>query len=142
VTTPADPSLDAVVPAARPPAPRYLGRQLIAELYGCAPDRLTDRDGIEGAMNDAARAAGATVVESVFHLFNPHGVSGVVIIAESNLTIHTWPEYGYAAIDVFTCGETIDPAEAVDRLAIALGAEHHSVTEVNRGFTRHLHKHS
>lgn len=139
MTSPADPPLEAVVPQARPAAPpRYLGRQLIAELYDCDAARLTDRELIERAMNDAAREAGATIVDSVFHLFNPHGVSGVVIIAESHLTIHTWPEFGYAAIDVFTCGETIDPAEAVDRLAIALGAGHHSVTEVNRGFTRNL----
>lgn len=136
VNSPLDPRLEAVVPA----TPRYLGRQLIAELYDCDPGRLTDRELIEQAMNEAAREAGATIVDSVFHLFNPHGVSGVVIIAESHLTIHTWPEYGYAAIDVFTCGETIDPAEAVDRLAAALGAGHHSVTEVNRGFTRHLRR--
>lgn len=130
-----DPSLEAIVPAA---LPRYLGRQLIAELYDCDRAKLTDRELIEAAMNAAAREAGATIVDSVFHLFNPHGVSGVVIIAESHLTIHTWPEYGYAAIDVFTCGETIDPAEAVDKLALALQAGHHSITEVNRGFTRHL----
>ncbi|MEB3196494.1 MAG: adenosylmethionine decarboxylase [Candidatus Sericytochromatia bacterium] len=117
---------------------RYLGRQVLLELYGCPPERLTERAGIEAAMLAAARACAATVVESVFHAFNPHGVSGVVIIAESHLTIHTWPEHGYAAVDVFTCGHTIDPAEAVDSLATALAAAHVSVTEVNRGALRHL----
>lgn len=136
-----EPALEATVPAVgapAPAAPRYLGRQLIAELYGCAPDRLTDKDAIAAAMNAAALACGATIVDSVFHLFNPHGVSGVVIIAESHLTIHTWPEHGYAAIDVFTCGQTIDPTEAVDHMARALGATHTSITEVNRGSVRHL----
>lgn len=127
-------SLETRIPPApaRPPA-AYLGHQIMAEYYQCPPELLTDCDAIAALMNDAARACGATIVESVFHRFNPHGVSGVVIIAESHLAIHTWPEYGYAAVDVFTCGDTITPEEAVAFLAIALKAEHHSFTGVNRG---------
>ena len=64
---------------------------------------------IEKRMNEAARVANATIVQSVFHHFNPYGVSGAVIISESHLAIHTWPEYGYAAVDIFTCGDKINP---------------------------------
>jgi S-adenosylmethionine decarboxylase len=63
---------------------------------------------VREAMLSAARESGATVVTDVFHQFNPHGVSGVVVIAESHIAIHTWPEHGFAAVDVFTCGKSID----------------------------------
>lgn len=124
--------------------PKYLGRQVIAEFYDCPAELMADHALIERVMNDAARACGATIVNSVFHHFNPYGVSGAVIIAESHLAIHTWPEYGYAAVDVFTCGETVDPADAVDYLEGALQAGHISVIEMNRGNTRMLkaHQHS
>lgn len=130
------PTMTATLP--RMEAPQYLGKHLIAEFYGCDSTLLTDHAFIEKAMNDAARHCGATIVDSVFHLFNPYGVSGAVIIAESHLTIHTWPEYHYAAVDVFTCGNTVDPADAIAYLARALRAEHHSSTEMNRGNVRHL----
>ena len=83
-------------------------------------------------MMDAARACGATIVQTVFHSFNPQGVSGVVVIAESHLAIHTWPEYGHAAVDVFTCGDSIDPWIAVDRLKEGLGAGRIHTREVPR----------
>lgn len=134
-------TLPSLADAAERPLPAYLGRQLIAEFYDCPPDLLTDKDFIERAMNDAARDCGATIVNSVFHLFNPHGVSGAVIIAESHLTIHTWPEHGYAAVDVFTCGDTVDPADAVASLEKALKASFTSATEMNRGHSRTIHKH-
>jgi S-adenosylmethionine decarboxylase len=123
--------LQAAVPRSAPSA--YLGRQLMAEFHNCPAGLLAEPEAIERVMRGAAEACGATIVNAVFHHFNPHGVSGAVIIAESHLAIHTWPEYGYAAVDVFTCGATIDPAEAVAYLAEHLGAQHHSFTEVNRG---------
>ena len=132
------PTPDATPHAAVPAGARYLGRHVLVELYGCEPAALADERGIASAMLAAARACGATVVESVFHHFSPLGVSGVVLIAESHLTIHTWPEHGYAAVDVFTCGATIEPGEAVDLLQRELGATHTSLTEINRGAARHL----
>ena len=66
-------------------------------------------------MVEAAEAARATIVKSVFHTFNPWGVSGVIVIEESHLTIHTWPEYKYAAVDLFTCGDMLDPLAAFTR---------------------------
>jgi S-adenosylmethionine decarboxylase proenzyme len=72
-------------------------------------------------------------VETVFHRYNPHGVSGVIVIAESHISLHTWPEYGYAAVDFFTCGEAVDPYKAHDYLKDKLGASAAQVNEVRRG---------
>ena len=113
--------------------PSPFGRQVLAELMGCDEALLADHAAVERLMNEAARAAGATIVQSAFHTFNPHGVSGVVIIAESHLAIHTWPEHGYAAIDVFTCGASVDPRVAVDALAASLKAADTRITTVRRG---------
>jgi S-adenosylmethionine decarboxylase proenzyme len=73
------------------------------------------------------------VVDEVFHKFNPHGISGVVVIQESHLTIHTWPEYGYAAVDVFTCGQTVDPWDAFFYLNREFDAESNTTMELKRG---------
>lgn len=81
----------------------------------------------------AATEAGATVLGDSFHQFSPQGVSGVVIIAESHLTIHTWPEYRYAAVDVFTCGSTVQPKVAAQVLVAKLDSRDHSMTEIERG---------
>ena len=110
-----------------------LGRQVLVEFYHCDTAILNDCDKIAAAMDEAARMAGATVVEKVFHLFNPHGISGVVVIAESHLSIHTWPEYGYAAVDLFTCGDEIQPEIAFEYLKRVLRAESVSVMELKRG---------
>ncbi len=74
-------------------------------------------------MRQAAEEAGATIVDSSFHRFLPHGISGVVVIAESHLAIHTWPEYGYAAIDLFTCGDEVNPWKAFEFLRIKFDAK-------------------
>lgn len=86
-----------------------LGRQILVEFYKCNPDTLKDVSKIEKSMLEACIMAKATIVRHTFHEFSPFGVSGVVVIAESHVAIHTWPEYNYAAVDIFTCGETIDP---------------------------------
>lgn len=81
----------------------------------------------------SAKKAGATIISSSFHHFSPQGVSGVVVIAESHLAIHTWPEYGYAAVDVFTCGQTVDTFTAYRYLKEKLGAQFIKSYEMNRG---------
>ena len=81
----------------------------------------------------AARACGATIVDVAFHEFNPFGVSGVVVIAESHLSIHTWPEYRYAAVDIFTCGDVIKPEYAVTYIASRFRCKSPSVVEMKRG---------
>ena len=112
---------------------KALGRQIVVEYYGCNHDILNDVAFIKRAMRDAALASGATIVQEAFHLFNPHGVSGVVVIAESHLAIHTWPEYGYAAVDLFTCGDDVNPDAAFEYLKSHLGAETFTAFEMKRG---------
>jgi len=82
---------------------------------------------------EAARRAGATVVEKAFHQFNPYGVSGVVIIAESHLFIHTWPEHGYAAVDIFTCGDQVRAEMAAEWLAEKMESRNFTMIELRRG---------
>jgi S-adenosylmethionine decarboxylase proenzyme len=111
----------------------HLGRHLLAEFYDCNPNTLNNPALIEEMMTEAAVRCGATVVDKNFHLFSPYGVSGVVIIAESHLAIHTWPEYGYAAIDLFTCGDTCNPEIAYDFLRERFHAGSASYSELKRG---------
>jgi S-adenosylmethionine decarboxylase len=111
---------------------KYLGKQIILELYGCPHDLLCDPALISKVMNEAAEAMEATIVTSTFHHFSPLGVSGVVVIMESHLTIHTWPEYGYAAIDIFTCGE-IQMKKGVMYLEEKLGAKRKEMKALERG---------
>ena len=110
-----------------------LGRHLLMELEGCDKELLNDLSAIRSALLSAAEDSGATVLGESFHRFNPHGISGVVIIAESHLLVHTWPEYGYAAADIFTCGDSVKPERAAELLVERLGATHHSVVEIERG---------
>ena len=84
-------------------------------------------------MEEAAEKAHATIINATFHHFSPHGVSGVVMIQESHLAIHTWPEYGFAAIDIFTCGDTIDAVAAYEHLKTALQATRSTIAEMQRG---------
>jgi len=110
-----------------------LGRQILVELYECDPIILNDRNYIDNALNKAAKRSGATIVTSTFHKFSPVGISGVVVIAESHVAIHTWPEYSYAAVDIFTCGDRIDPWAIHNYLKESLDSKNTSVTELKRG---------
>jgi len=110
-----------------------LGRHIIAEMYGCDEHILNNRELIEKIMVESALQAGAEVREVAFHKFSPQGVSGVVVISESHLTIHTWPELGYAAVDVFTCGDRVNPWDACNYITEKLKAGHMTTTEIKRG---------
>ena len=110
-----------------------LGRHVLAELYGCPEDILCNLEQIKHHMVEAALEAGAEVRDTVFHEFSPQGVSGVVVISESHLAIHTWPEYGYAAVDIFTCGQTVNPWTSCDYLKEAFSAQNMSAREIKRG---------
>jgi spermidine synthase len=112
---------------------KSLGRHILVEFFGCSSDILNDVPLIESSMVGAAADAGATVISSVFHHFSPFGVSGVVVIQESHLAIHTWPEYRYAAVDLFTCGDTVNPWISFDKLKVAFKADYGSALEMNRG---------
>jgi S-adenosylmethionine decarboxylase len=110
-----------------------LGRHLLVELNDCNTEVLNDLELLRYAMLTAAVESGAVVLGDSFHRFSPQGVSGVVVIAESHLSVHTWPEYGYAAVDVFTCGTTVNPQTAAEILIERLGSKNHSLREIQRG---------
>ena len=109
-----------------------LGRHLLVEYRGCAGNILNDYDKIESMLQRAAIAAGATLVGKVFHQFTPIGVSGVVVVQESHISIHTWPEEGYAAVDFYTCGDC-KPERAHELLLEELEATEFELLTVRRG---------
>lgn len=109
-----------------------LARHLLCEYRGCAPDLLDDLQAMEALLRESAAAAGATVLAAQFHRFRPQGVSGVLLIAESHLSLHTWPEAGYAAVDFYTCGRC-DPHRAHEVIARGLRATETETLLVTRG---------
>jgi S-adenosylmethionine decarboxylase len=108
------------------------GRHLLVEYTGCDPNVLDDLKRIETLMNQAAIAARTNIVASVFQPFEPQGVTGVIVVEESHLSIHTWPEYGYAAVDFFTCGDSM-PELAHEVLVVGLKAQYAELMHVERG---------
>ena len=108
------------------------GRHLLVEYYGCQQAILNDVNKVERLLKEAATAAGATIVQSVFHRFTPQGVSGVVVIEESHLSVHTWPETGYAAVDFYTCGDC-PPERAHEVLLAGLESRRAEVMFIERG---------
>ncbi len=110
-----------------------LGQHILVEFVGCDPHVLNEVTTIEKGMLDAADRANATIINSTFHYFSPYGVSGVVVIQESHLAVHTWPEYRYAAVDLFTCGDDVDPWKAFDYLKDVFKAQNYSALETRRG---------
>ena len=119
---------------------KQLGQHLLVEYYDCDVEILKNTLLIEKYMIEAAEAARATIVKSVFHTFNPWGVSGVIVIEESHLTIHTWPEYKYAAVDLFTCGDILDPLAAFTILEIKLKAKRFDLKKMSRGSLKEIFK--
>ncbi len=111
----------------------HLGQHVLAEFFECDPNILNNLNLIEKLMVDAALECGATVVQKCFHMFNPHGVSGVVIIAESHFAIHTWPEFGYAAVDLFTCGDKCNPKVSYEFLKQKFHSKNSCYSELKRG---------
>jgi len=110
-----------------------LGRHILVEMHDCNRESLNDLDLIRAVMLKAAVDCGAEVLGESFHRFSPQGVSGVVVIAESHISIHTWPEHGFAAADVFTCGTKVNPVIAADVLIEKLESKNHTLTEIQRG---------
>jgi S-adenosylmethionine decarboxylase len=108
------------------------GTHLLVEYLGCQPAQLNDPALLEHALREAAALIGARVVTAAFHQFSPHGVTGMLLLEESHLSIHTWPEHGYAAVDLYTCG-TPAAERAVPALATALKAQRSELLTVARG---------
>jgi len=111
----------------------FLGHQVVLDLHDCRTASFDDIAWVEATMLEAARRAEATIVKSTFHRFSPHGISGVLVIAESHIAIHTWPEHGYAAIDIFTCGSMHGLRKAADYLIGAFESLCPNIVELRRG---------
>ncbi len=114
-----------------------LGKHLLVELKDCNPEIIKDLNTVREAMLTAARQARATIIDVAFHEFSPFGISGMIVIAESHLSIHTWPEYGYAAVDIFTCGDIIKPELAARYLIERFESKNPSIVEMKRGIISH-----
>lgn len=112
---------------------RELGFHCLLDLWGVGPDRLDDSESLQALLVSATQDSGARVVDSRFSRFEPHGISGVVIIAESHVTLHTWPELGFAAIDVFTCGDPKIGEAICRRIIDALAPSGHTMHTIARG---------
>lgn len=110
-----------------------LGRQILVEYYDCDQSKINDVSFVEASLIQAAKESKATLISHNFHKFSPYGVSGVVVIAESHIAIHTWPEYNYAAVDIFTCGDTIDPWIIQEHLKNQFQSKNVSSMEMKRG---------
>ncbi len=113
-----------------------LGRHVLLELSGCPADLLNDLEFTRMALLEAAERAEVTIVSDNFNKFNPHGISGVIVIAESHITIHTWPEYEYAAVDIFTCGDNALTERAVSYIIDAFKPENYKSKVVLRGIMK------
>ncbi len=109
-----------------------LGYHYLAELFGCDTSKIDDIAFVEEAMIHATTLSGARMIRPFFHRFSPQGVSGVIVIAESHFAVHTWPEHGYAAVDLFSCSP-VDYRGALNHLRVTFGATRHSVSLLERG---------
>lgn len=110
---------------------------LLADYHGCDDERLADADGIRRVLIAAVAEAGGTYVNDLFHHFSPHGLSGVIVIAESHVALHTWPEHQFAALDVFSCTTALDSGLIRDRLKDWLCADKVTVGTHERGCPAH-----
>ena len=104
-----------------------VGKHCILELYDCDQDKLDNEVFLRDAITTAAKSAGATLLNLITHRFEPQGVTGLALLAESHISIHTWPESGYAAVDVFTCGDHTMPEQACAILCAELQAKRHAL---------------
>lgn len=117
----------------RPIPEKGVGHHLCIDLHDCQPDQLDSPDEIETLMVAAAKACGAKVVSSHAHHFEPFGVSCMVILAESHLAAHTWPEHGFVAVDIFSCDKELPSQLAAEYLQTKLGAKSIACQQLDRG---------
>ena len=111
----------------------YLGEHVLAEFHECDNTILNDIGEVKELMLEAAKIAKANVVEKYFHKFSPYGISGILVLAESHLAIHTWPEYNYAAVDFFTCSKNCNTRESMDYLRVKFKCRIFKIKTIKRG---------
>lgn len=111
-----------------------LGTHLLVELQNCDPKTLNDLPYVRSTLLTAAEDLGVTVLSDSFHEFSPQGVTGIIAIAESHISIHTWPEHAYAAVDIFTCGTSFEPRQAAEFIARRFQSKDPEIREIKRGY--------
>lgn len=109
------------------------GDHYLVDLHGCDPKTIETAQPTEEALLTAATRCGSTIIQHHFHQFSPHGVTGIILIAESHISVHTWPENGFAAVDIFTSGTNMKPEVAIRILEQAFRAERVIVKCITRG---------
>lgn len=112
---------------------QVLGFHTLIELYGCNSGKVNNTKLVESVMLKAAQIANLSVVNTTIHHFNPIGVSGVVVIKESHIAIHTWPEHNYVALDFFTCNESYELSAALEYIKTIFEANSMELKEIKRG---------
>jgi len=117
---------------------KYLGKHLIVEFYGCSSKNIDNVKFLEKTLEESVAKAGGNILGKLFHKFKPQGVTGIIAISESHVSIHTWPENGYVAIDIFTCGREMDPWTVYRELRAKIKPEKVKVMELKRGELREL----
>ena len=119
----------------------YNSKHLLLELYRCDYEKLNDESFLRCTLNRAAKLAKATVLNLISNKFEPQGVTAIALLAESHISIHTWPESNYSAVDIFTCGQNMLPELASQYLIEILKAEEHSLRVIERNPPREVYKH-
>lgn len=112
--------------------PQVIGKHALFELHGGNPNLLNDEDFVKSALTEAAEVAGATLLSLVSHKFSPQGVTAVALLSESHISLHSWPEFGFASIDCYTCGSHTDPEAACKSLKNAFEATYSSIRLLQR----------
>ena len=112
---------------------KSLSKHILLELFDCNAKILNSKEKVSYILRRSAEIAKANIVGDFFHQFNPHGISGILVISESHFSIHTWPEYNYAAVDLFTCGDSLNTKGAIDFLKQSFQAQKTTILELKRG---------
>ena len=110
----------------------HQSKHLLLELYRCDREKLNDESFLRCILNRAAKLANATVLNLMSNKFEPQGVTAIALLAESHISIHTWPESNYSAVDIFTCGQNMMPEIASQYLIESLMAKEHSLRVIER----------
>ena len=117
----------------------YKSKHLLLELYRCNYEKINDESFLRCTLNNAAKLANSTILNLISNKFEPQGVTAIALLAESHLSIHTWPEYQYSAVDIFTCGKNMKPNIACKYLTESLMAEEHFLRVINRNPPLEVH---
>lgn len=112
----------------------HLGIHVIADFFRCDPSVINSAESVERIMIEAVNISGATIIKPFFHRFSPHGISGIIVVAESHFAIHTWPEHSAAAVDIFSCGD-FNYTDALIHIRNSISSEDNTIIRILRGNT-------